>query len=1647
MANNPNENDPKPVDPRDEADLPPLPEDDPADEVRIENLPDLGPVDLAELSGDLPPDELGQEGEVWSERAPHLDPTHAALPDFDAGPDLAPSLKDPSSFTEAGLVDLPELPDAVENDSANLFRPPANPVPPPVEVDAARGPDSGAGTAPVAPASGWFDANELNRLPDPRLNADAGLSDSDLFGSPPDKANRAGELLNFIEGSDIFSGGPVPDADLAATSDVLLGAALDYAADNNLPLPPEHAAPAGSPSELTLGVMPAPESEPVLEVVPPELRSGDEPVFEDDSLFDGLDSDAPVPTDHFSSGDALAPLPPDTGSPEAEAHSPTQPQRIKPLRPDDTDLRELGLTPDFGATPRATPDASSILADLSSMGGDRYDGASEVRLDAPGFERTVGGENDGSEFGLELPPEMRDGPQAPDSASIVWSVHPGDVGAEGEVSHDAGTVPEVSLEDDDGDLMAPPPKKPLDPTEPVRPLPAAVDEGDSSVEFSDFPSAEDESTASQFFGKLASDRSKLPVTEEHAVPSVDDLMPAEWTTSTSSAEIDLPELDDVPPARGSKPTIAGLAGTQIRRPTPGPGELPPVGGTGPIPSLPKPGAKAPSKSGEPSTASVELDWVSGSMPQMPVSATGSAVGPVAVANWESESMVQRGPAAAPAEPEPEEYAEPARGDSDDGLYTKRTKPDLSVRPEPRRGGKGGWVGGTLVGAVLAGGGFAGAYFGGFLPPPDRGAQVAPPGKKGGDAGDTDPDPKAPGHAAVAAAVRSGDAAAAKKLAAAIKDPSPVAKAAQGEAELFAVVQENKDSAAMTIAPNSPGMQAAANKLQAAISDLEKVNTPEAERAAVKATLHLGIVYQLGGEEKKAERLYQNAKGNYPRYASTFDAALDRLDESRPPAPPAVPDGNSRRVPPTDARELLLAAVVLLQDEPPAKEKEEDVEAGVYFWKAVRLARNEKYTEAIEVIAKARATHIKQARAAAGRGLNPLSDPLEQIFTRSCDDLKAFWELQAAIAENATVAEAFKKDGALKALGELEKKAAGAVKLMTDLKDASEKLTVASKELKDAAEKVEKLTKDAKEAEEAKVAVEKKLEAEEKGRKGAEEVVMGVVKELQAAKLLPEKYDTAELLAAQKRALDRATGPALSSLLSSEMMAVAGFGLTAGQLVDLADRLTRAERTAKTATDKLATEVKKLTAEHGEAMKKLADEHATAVSKLKDDQTADLKKAADTYAADAKKLTDGFEAKVKALDAAVAAEKKRTDEVAAKFKADLGNAVTPAQAIDLWLPLLVELRRPADSEGALAAAAKSLTTSAPDSEDVGKARTVAGLALLFQNKLAEAKAQFQAAITNPNYEAALAAKKQWATAAEVGLQSVTDPLAAYRRAPVLPARNPAAAARSLDAGIAAFKTGRLKDAVASLTDATKADATDAVSWYFLGAAKLSLGQLDQGKDDIRQGAAREAVSNVPTHLINAALSPIQGPARDAITASRPEPADLARGGREPPESLVPTTTRGAHAPRSPFYSRSQSINCPFAPAAAASRPFADTASACTRGSPHFHTVSTSPLATSRSSTRLFSPRTSIRRPHGSRANGGVSVSGCGVVGMTIAHGSSIGTGRGASVPAPRAFRDRGSVRNTLRTNRPIASRSCLGAAAGTGAGSSIAAGAGIAVARS
>ncbi|MBA4063832.1 MAG: hypothetical protein C0501_08995 [Isosphaera sp.] len=1233
----------------------------------------------------------------------------------------------------------------------------------------------GGAVRPVAPASGWLTSDSGTRQPPPAAPPDA--PEADIAKSPPPA----------VESSDVLADQyphPAPPP-VTGGSDVIVAAADESTSGT--------AAAGPRSSEVALLFDPPAGGS----TVPVELAGDDLPLADD------------LPeADDFPEGDSLFDLGP-------SAELPFGPVETPPPGAD---------APDYGATPDPTHDASSILGDLAEPGRPEVDSdGSAVRIEAPGVGRTFP-DPGGTEFDLT---PVDDLPVPPELAAAAGGADPLAGGR---------TAPDLGLHDPDEDRTdeQPAPRSSIFAGAGPKPRGGSSDvalgessvvpaEDDSSVEFSDHPSAEDEAAASRIFGPPSPSRSvprKTPVPEPEPDPIAGML---DW----GAGEADVLGAD---PAAAAGPPTGVLSG----RGKGSAGPKTPAGKTGPGP-------------GDEDDPSVEIDWLSGS----------SAEGPVV-------------PADAPPTPPPAPAPAPARRAR--AVAVARPAPAPAAVARPARGRAGAWAGGTLVGAVVAAGACAGVYFGGLVPNAEPTAQAPQPRPQPGK---TDPDPKTPEApppkpADVTAAVRAGDFAGARKIAAALPDTDPEVRAAVGEAELFAVVQAGK--------PDAAGLKAAREKLQAVAADA-KADV----RMAVKAAVQVGVAHELAGDRDAARKAYEDARARFPAYAATFDAALDRLAATAPAAaPPPPPEGAARRLAPADAHQLLLA-VTLLQPDP--KAGADEVEAGVHFWKAVNLAAGEKFAEAAAEIVKAKAAHLKQAKANPGRGLNPLSDPLEQIFARSCDDLKAYWELRAAIYGSKPVADLFKKDGADKAVAALaadRAAAAGVPGLKTDLKDASDKLAIATKDLKDTSDKLGVAMKELKVAgdlatdlkgevkkeADAKAAAEKKLDAEEKARKAADDLVAAVAKELQGAKLLGEKFGPDELRAAQKVAAERATGPTLSALVPPGMMAVGGGGLSSAQLLDLAGRLTKSEAAVRAADAKLEAETKRLAADHTLAMKKLAEGHAAAVGKLKDDQTAELKAAAEKYVADAKKLTAGFEEKVRVLNAAVAAEKVRVAEKDKQIAADRENAVSPGQALDLWLPILVELRRASDAEEALRTARKAQAAAPPGSADAGKARTVAGLALLFKGDLAGAKAEFEAARANPAHGPAAREKVLWATAADVGLASVTDRQAPFRRPVELPRRDAAAAARALDAGITAYKLGRYSDAAASLAAAVDADPTDALGWYFLGAARWGLGSTDQARDDFRQGAVRELASTVPTRVVNAALAPIQGPVRDALTAARP-----------------------------------------------------------------------------------------------------------------------------------------------------------------------------------
>src|SRR5262249_24972320 len=67
------------------------------------------------------------------------------------------------------------------------------------------------------------------------------------------------------------------------------------------------------------------------------------------------------------------------------------------------------------------------------------------------------------------------------------------------------------------------------------------------------------------------------------------------------------------------------------------------------------------------------------------------------------------------------------------------------------------------------------------------------------------------------------------------------------------------------------------------------------------------------------------------------------------------------------------------------------EAGAEFWKAAKAARTGDFKAAIEALDKAKTLHNQRRFARLKQAQNPESDPLEEIFLRTCDEIKEYWQ--------------------------------------------------------------------------------------------------------------------------------------------------------------------------------------------------------------------------------------------------------------------------------------------------------------------------------------------------------------------------------------------------------------------------------------------------------------------------------------------------------------------------------------------------------------------------------------------------------------------------------------------------------------------------------
>jgi hypothetical protein len=322
---------------------------------------------------------------------------------------------------------------------------------------------------------------------------------------------------------------------------------------------------------------------------------------------------------------------------------------------------------------------------------------------------------------------------------------------------------------------------------------------------------------------------------------------------------------------------------------------------------------------------------------------------------EEEETFTAGPGEVEEEPVGEE--EPAAKEEEKRVRPSRPKVALH------------WAGGILVGAVLC----AGLWKFGPLDLRDGAKSESPEDKNVRRALANQPKPPT-----VAELLENGDF---NKEVPAIDEADPVARTTRGRYKLLQYLSQTEPK----------NIKREDYAVQEALKDFQEA----AKQNNADAYLWQGFVYESLNDLKQAQQIYQEGAKKFENdkaQKERFDSALDRLQVTSAKAAGALLRPPAR----FDAAQLVLL-LVMLQSPPPGQPQDRP-EAGVAFWRAARLARDRQYDKALEALAKARKDHDDNRRSRLYRAQNPTSDPLENIFLRACDELKAYWELQKKLSD-------------------------------------------------------------------------------------------------------------------------------------------------------------------------------------------------------------------------------------------------------------------------------------------------------------------------------------------------------------------------------------------------------------------------------------------------------------------------------------------------------------------------------------------------------------------------------------------------------------------------------------------------------------------------
>jgi len=253
-------------------------------------------------------------------------------------------------------------------------------------------------------------------------------------------------------------------------------------------------------------------------------------------------------------------------------------------------------------------------------------------------------------------------------------------------------------------------------------------------------------------------------------------------------------------------------------------------------------------------------------------------------------------------------------------------------------------------------------------------------------------------------------------------------------------------------------------LQPALQDLQNA----ANQGEADAVYDLALIKELAGQLPEARAEYAKGAQTFqkdPEKKRRFESAIYRVELKA-----AAKAAGAARIPPLPGGEdhAMTLALLLVTLQPPQaapaqqaaqsppQPQTEAKEAGFEFWEAAKWAHEGKFKDALHALELARKLHEQRRFTRLRKAQNPLSDPVEDIFLRCCDELKAYWQLENQLRESGYLTGNNTPQQALQVLAQKVQESDAA------LKDLTEKLTAAQKDSQAKVARLEKMLQAAKE---------------------------------------------------------------------------------------------------------------------------------------------------------------------------------------------------------------------------------------------------------------------------------------------------------------------------------------------------------------------------------------------------------------------------------------------------------------------------------------------------------------------------------------------------------------------------------------------------------